>query len=182
MVEEIAFAAVGLVRKACLEDLLILRSERGFLSLPPGLGLVVRRLAACREATIGLKYGARGKPARPRAFPVRVLCIVGGVHRADHHRRGGRRNHDRACRASQRHGYPPVPSIRYSAQWGAEIAQHRQYIPVSLCRERATNREDHMAGVCCVVHQSGRDLKRRFAAMTPLRGRALWLINRTGLC
>src|SRR5207244_4678731 len=86
MVKEIALSAVGLVRKAFLEDLLILRSERGLLSSPPRLGLVVRRLPASREATIGLKNGARRKPARPRAFPVRVLRRRGGLNRAGHQR------------------------------------------------------------------------------------------------
>jgi hypothetical protein len=53
MIEEIALAAVGLVREALLEDLFVLGSERGFLSLAPGLGLIVRRLAAGREAPLG---------------------------------------------------------------------------------------------------------------------------------
>src|SRR5262249_53120963 len=59
MVKKQALSALGLVRKAFLENLLIFRSERGLLSLPPGLGLVVRRLPASRKAAIGLKNRAR---------------------------------------------------------------------------------------------------------------------------
>src|SRR5258707_2100129 len=82
--KKIALSAVGLVRKAVLEDLLILRSEWGFLSSAPGLSLVVRRLAAGREATIRFKRGSRGKPARPRAFPVRVPRVACGLNRTHH--------------------------------------------------------------------------------------------------
>src|SRR5215471_19640219 len=107
MVKKIALSAVGLVRKAVLEDLLILGSERGFLSSPPGLGLVVRRLAAGREATIRFKRGAWGKPARPRAFPVRVPRVVCGLTRAHHDPGGYHCDGYRARRASRHHDVLP---------------------------------------------------------------------------
>jgi hypothetical protein len=154
MVKEIAFSAVGLIRKAFLEDPLIFRSERGFLSWPPGLGLVVGRLAAGREATIGFAHGARGKPARPRAFPVGVLRIIGGVNRPDHHHRGGHRNCNRAGRASKHHDYPPASSLDriFSSIIGAPKSRNtKQYIPPALLMERATNRCLQVAGVRCIA-------------------------------
>src|SRR5262249_49943762 len=101
VVKKIALSAVGLVRKAFLKNLLIFRSERGLLSSPPRLGLIGRRLSAGREATIGLRNGARRKPARPRAFPIGVLRSLGGLNRAGHHRHGDRYTSDRAGRGSK---------------------------------------------------------------------------------
>src|SRR5437870_6347857 len=134
MVKKIALSTVGLVREAFLEDLLIFRSERGLLSSPPRLGLVVRRLPASREATIGLKNGARRKPARPRAFPVRVLRRLGGLNRAGHHHHGDRRSSNRAGQASKPHDYPPASPGRliriFLNHMGApKWRSTRRYIP-----------------------------------------------------
>src|SRR5205823_1726654 len=135
MVKKIALSTVGLVREAFLEDLLIFSSERGLLSSPPRLGLVVRRLPTSREATIGLKNGARRKPARPRAFPVRVLRDLGGLNRAGHHRHGDPCSSERAGQCSKPHDYPPASSGRlidiFLNHMGApEMAQHQKvYTP-----------------------------------------------------
>src|SRR5712671_286107 len=112
MVKKQALAAGRLVRKTFFKNLLIFRSERDLLSSPPWLGLVVRRLSASREAAVGLKNGARRKPARPSAFPVRVLRNLGGLNRADQHQHGDRCGSNRAGRASERHDHPPASSDR----------------------------------------------------------------------
>jgi hypothetical protein len=54
-VEIVALTALGLVGNAVIEDLLVLRSERGFLPASPWLGLIEGRLASRRLAGPNLR-------------------------------------------------------------------------------------------------------------------------------
>ena len=138
VVEEIALPAVRLVRHAVLENLSILRGQRGLLSEPPRFGLVERRLAAGRKtrSTItGVTRGVRRGPPRPCALPVRILRVVVRLNHPDHHQCGG--NGNSTSRASQHHDYPPAtsdPLIR--RLFNLCRTNMRQHTPPALGRER----------------------------------------------
>ena len=65
----IAQSTLGLIRHAVLQDLLILRCQRGLLSGTPRLGRIEGRLAS----------HPRHDDASPLAFPVGVLRVIKGL-------------------------------------------------------------------------------------------------------
>jgi len=83
-------SALSLVGNAVLEDLLILRSERGLLSMPPRLGLIMR--GACRRQC---RYWFAGVPSTAvRRYPPCPLPFNQGISifllldSADDHHKG----------------------------------------------------------------------------------------------
>src|SRR5262249_18223139 len=66
----VALTAPRLVGNAVLQNLLILRSERGLLSESPRLGLVERWLPSRRAQTGGGNHGDRRDISLPRARPL----------------------------------------------------------------------------------------------------------------
>src|SRR5215510_14215126 len=131
MIEEKALAALGLVRQAFLEDLFILRRERGFLPAPPRLALVERWLAAGRVATVAaVDHGVWRNPALPGAPPVGIFRIgrLGGAR--GHHKSAGRC--DGRDRISVKHGVSP-PIILSATRCGWPVRS-----PASRPLERPT--------------------------------------------